>query len=417
MNRKQLTLLIVLGVVLGGLGWLAYQKKTRPYKQADKRATMVKLGDKVLPNFEPNDVEQIVIKQPKEELTLAKKNDIWVVKDRGDYAANFDHIRDMLIKLADLKVAKAVSVGPSRLPMLELVPPDKGSATQLEFKDKSGKLIKSVLLGAKSMREGGGGNDLFGGGGGSFANGRYVMVGNDISTVALVTETFQNAEANPEDWLNKDWFKIEKHKSISVVTTNATNNWKLSRETESGEWKLADAKPGESYDATKGGAVTSALGFAQFTDLPTNSAPEVTGLDKPAVTATIETFDGYTYTAKVGNKNGDENYFFQIAVAGNFPKERTPGKDEKPEDKERLDKEFQAALKTKEDKVKADQTYVKWTYIVSKWTVDPLLKVRSDLLKQEEPKKEESNPGAAKPPGANLDPLAPPNLSPPAEKK
>jgi hypothetical protein len=302
--------------------------------------------------------------------------------------------------------------------MLDLVPPDKGKGTLLEFKDKSGKLIKSVLLGAKSMREGGGGNDMFGGGG-SFPNGRYVMVGNDIGTVALVTETFQNAEANAEDWLNKDWFKVEKHKSISVVTTNATNNWKLFRETETGEWKLTDAKPGESYDTGKGGVVTSALGYPQFNDLPTNSAPTETGLDKPAVTATIETFDGTTYTAKIGNKNGDDNYFFQIAVAGNFPKERTPGKDEKPEDKERLDKEFQTALKTKEDKVKSDQAYSKWTYIVSKWTVDPLLKARSDLLaeKKEAPKKEEAKPDAAKPVGSNLDPLAPPSLTVPAEKK
>ena len=219
--------------------------------------------------------------------------------------------------------------------------------------------------------------------------------------------------------MNKDWFKIEKHKSVSVVTTNATNNWKIFRETESGEWKLADAKAGESYDTGKGGAVTSALGYPSFNDLPTNSAPAVTGLDKPAVTATIETFDGHTYTAKVGNKTGEENYFFQIGVAGNFPKERVPGKDEKPEDKERLDKEFQTALKTKQDKVKADQAFGKWTYIVSKWTVDPLLKVRSDLLaeKKEEPKKEETKAEPPKPAVSNLDPLAPPTLAPPAEKK
>src|SRR5262249_48443168 len=237
--------------------------------------------------------------------------------------------------------------------------------------------------------------------------------------VALVTETFQNAEANPEDWLNKDWFKVEKHKSISVVTTNATNNWKLYRETETGEWKLADAKPGEAYDTGKGGAVTSALSYPSFTDLPTNSAAAATGLDKPAVTATIETFDGYTYTAKVGNKSGEDNYLFQVAVAGNFPRERTPGKDEKPEDKEKLDKEFQTALKTKEDKVKADQAFAKWSYIVSKWTVDPLLKVRSDLLaeKKEEPKKEEPKLGGTKPVTTNLDPLAPPTLAAPANKK
>ena len=39
MNRKQLTLLIVLGVVVGGLGWMAWQKQKAPY--TDSTAKML----------------------------------------------------------------------------------------------------------------------------------------------------------------------------------------------------------------------------------------------------------------------------------------------------------------------------------------------------------------------------------------
>jgi hypothetical protein len=404
MNRKQLTLLIVLGVVLGGLGWLAYQKNAQPYKDST-----AKMGDKVLPGFQPNDVEQVIVSQAKSSLTVAKQNDNWVVKNRGDYPANFDNVREFLIKFADLKIAKPVSVGPSRLPVLELVAPDKGNGTLVDFRDKSGKSIKTVLLGAKSMKESSGDSPF--GGGGAFANGRYVMVGSDIATVALVTEPFNNAEPKPEDWLNKEWFKAEHHKTISIVTTNATNNWKLSRESETNEWKLADAKAGEELDRNKSGALNGSFNYPQFNDVATNGAPS--GLDKPAFTATIETFEGFTYTAKVGNKVGEDAYYFQIAVAGNFPKDRTLGKDEKPEDKTRLDKEFADALKKKEDKLKAEQAYGKWTYVVSKWTVDPLMKERKDLIaeKKEEPKPEVAP--AATPPPALPGPLTPP----PVEKK
>lgn len=382
MNRKQLTLLIVVGAVLGGLGWVAYQKQNKPYTESTK------MGARLLPNFPLNDVEQIVLKQANASLLLAKKDDIWVVKDRGDYPANFSNISDLVRKFWELKVAKPVKTGPSRLPMLELVPPDKGAGTLVEFKDKSGKTINSVLLGAKSMKQAG--EDSPFGGGGGFPDGRYVMVGSDVKSVALVTETFSNAEAKPENWLEKDWFKVEKLKSVSVVTTNATNNWKLFRESETGEWKLADAKKDETLDNGKSGTVTSALSYPSFTDLATNSAPTVTGLDKP-ITATLETFDGFTYTAKVGGKSGEENHYFQFAVAGNFPKERTPGKDEKPEDKEKLDKEFAENTKKLEEKLKSTKAYEKWTYVVSKWTVDPFLKERKDLLleKKEEPKPEE----------------------------
>jgi hypothetical protein len=383
MNRKQLTLLIVVGAVLGGLGWVAYQKQNKAYTDSTQ-----KMGGKLLPNFPLNDVEQIVIKQSGGELHLAKKDDIWVVKDRGDYPANFSNISDLLRKFWELKVAKPVKTGPSRLPMLELVSPDKGAGTLVEFKDKSGKVINSVLLGAKSMKQAG--EDSPFGGGGGFPDGRYVMVGSDVQSVALVTEPFSSAEAKPENWLEKDWFKVEKLKSVSVVTTNATNNWKLSRESETGEWKLADAKKDEALDNGKSGTVTSALSYPSFNDLTTNSAPAATGLDKP-ITATLETFDGFSYTAKIGGKSGEENLYFQIAVTGNFPKERTPGKDEKPEDKEKLDKEFAESRKKLEDKLKSVKAFEKWTYVVSKWTVDPFLKERKDLLveKKEEPKAEE----------------------------
>ena len=210
--------------------------------------------------------------------------------------------------------------------------------------------------------------------------------------------------ARKSAWLNKDWFKIEKLKSISVTTTNATNNWKLSRESETGEWKLADAKAGEALDNGKSGTATSAFSYPSFNDLATNSAPVATGLDHPLI-GRLETFDGFLYTAKVGGKSGEENHFLQIAVTGEFPKERTPGKDEKPEDKDRLDKEFKDKLAKLQEKLKTDKAFEKWTYVVSKWTVDPLLKERKDLLaekkeepKAEEPKKDESKPDAK--PGA-----------------
>jgi hypothetical protein len=414
MNRKQLTLLIVVGAVLGCLGWVAWQKQQAPYKESTQR-----MGAKVLPNFPLNDVEQVIIKQPKAELRLAKKDDIWVVKERGDYPANFSNLSELLRKFWELKITKPVRTAASRLSTLDLVPPDKGSGTLIEFKDKSGKTLNSVILGAKSMKQPSGDSSF---GGGAWPDGRYLMVGSDVQSVALVTEPFSNVEAKPEEWLNKDWFKVEKLKSISVTTTNATNNWKLTRESESGEWKLADAKAGEQLDTSKSSSVTSALSYPSFNDLATNSASESTGIDK-GVVARLETFDGFLYTAKVGSKTGEDNYFFQIAASGEFPKERTAGKDEKQEDKEKLDKEFKEKRQKLEEKLKTDGAFEKWTYVVSKWTVDPLLKERKDLLaeKKEEPKKEEAKkdekPAATTPtPKPAATPATPVKPAPPPPK-
>ena len=85
-----------------------------------------------------------------------------------------------------------------------------------------------------------------------------------------------------------------------------------------------------------------------------------------------------------------------LAVTAQIPKERTPGKDEKAEDKAKLDKEFKDQQKKLEDKLSQEQAYEKWVYLVSNWTVDSLLKDRAQLLveKKEEPKKDEKPAGA-----------------------
>src|SRR5439155_670287 len=134
------------------------------------------------------------------------------------------------------------------------------------------------------------------------------------------------------------------------------------------------------------------LSYPSFTDVVSPQAkPEETGMDNPLV-AKIETFDGFNYTVKIGKKTAEDNYYLSMNVSADLPKERTPGKDEKPEDKEKLDKEFKEKVSKLDEKLKEEKAYEKWTYLVSKWTVDPLLKERKDLLveKKEEPKKEET---------------------------
>jgi hypothetical protein len=68
--------------------------------------------------------------------------------------------------------------------------------TLVEFKDKSGKTIKTLTLGAQHKREAGGDSPF---GGGSWPDGRYVMVGTNLQTVALVQEPFSNVEGKPRN--------------------------------------------------------------------------------------------------------------------------------------------------------------------------------------------------------------------------
>jgi len=388
MNRKQLIVLLVLVVVLGAAGLVIYQRNQSSWQGSGREGAARKL----LGELPVNDVAAIVIKGGTNELELVRKDNLWRVKQRKDYPANFSEISGLLLKAADLKAAQTEEVGPSQLGRFKLLPPGTGTNTAVlvELRDQGGKVIKSLLLGKTHMRKSEGRPSPMGemGDNEGWPDGRYVMVGTEAKTVAVVSDPLSNLEAKPDQWLNKDFFKVEKIRSIAVTYPVATNSWKVTRDTETAsDWKLADAKPDEKLDSSKTSSFSYALSSPSFNDvLPADTKPEPAGLDKPTV-VTIDTFDNFTYTIKLGQKTND-NVPLIVAVTAQIPKERTAGKDEKPEDKTRLDKEFKEKQKKFEDKLSQEQGYGKWIYLVSNWTVDSLLKERGQLLvekKEEKP--------------------------------
>ncbi|MEC9330840.1 MAG: FKBP-type peptidyl-prolyl cis-trans isomerase [Verrucomicrobiota bacterium] len=148
-------------------------------------------------------------------------------------------------------------------------------------------------------------------------------------------------------------------------------------------------------------------------------------MDK-AVTANIETFEGYKYEIKMSKK--DEDHYMTVVASGSRlaqedeskdrvpqpdeSKPREPGKDEKPEDKERLDKEHsdnlaqlvasrekahkdnQVKLKSDRDKEFADnldklKKLEGWSFKVSSFTFDAIFKTRSEMMEEEKEEEED----------------------------
>jgi len=136
--------------------------------------------------------------------------------------------------------------------------------------------------------------------------------------------------------------------------------------------------------------VTSPFSSPSFTSVIPGGKLNETGTNKPTVVK-IETFDGFNYTVNVGEKTNDD-YFVTIAVTAKPATDRVPGKDEKPEEKALLDRNFKDAQQKSADKLKQEQALQQWTYLVPSWTVDPVLKERSELLAE---KKTESANGAS----------------------
>jgi Domain of unknown function (DUF4340) len=387
MNRKQFAILVVLLVVLGGAGLLIVKKQRQESGAGEAGAGKNLLGEK----FPVNDITQITLKTGTNALNLVKKDDVWKVSERANYAANFSQISEELIKLAGLKVAQVEEVGASQLARLELTQPGPAtnSGTLVDLKDKDGKTMKSLTLGKKHMQKPQHSTPTPWGDEG-YPDGRYVMVSGNSQEALLIKDPLDKLEAKPAEWLQKDFFHIERPKAIAVTFPVATNSWKITRDVESGEWKLAEAKPEEKLDTTKVPGVANPFSSPSFNDVVLPGAkPEDNGLDKPTV-VTVDTFDDFTYVVKVGTKNGDE-YPVKMTVTANFPNERVPAKDEKPEDKDKADKAWKDRQKQLETNLQTAQAFAKWTYLVPSYNVDPMLKERKDLLEE---KKEEKKPDA-----------------------
>jgi len=123
----------------------------------------------------------------------------------------------------------------------------------------------------------------------------------------------------------------------------------------------------------------------------------------------IDTFDNFTYELRIGKLMG-ENYPVLVSVKGEPPKERTPAADEKPEDKTKLDQEFQTKQKQLTDKLATEQKLQARPYLIAKATIDQMLKDRAALMAEKKPAPSPSAAGPKGPMPPPKSPVAPPRV-------
>ncbi|MBG90064.1 MAG: hypothetical protein CMO80_24635 [Verrucomicrobiales bacterium] len=403
MNSKQFGKILIIVLVIGGIGF--FLNKNR---QSDWRDSSAGAGDKVLGEFDANEVASLTIKTSEGELNVEKKDDRWTVKEREGYPAKFSSVFDFLRKVEELKIVQKEQIGESQFARMEVNEPgaDAGAGTLVDLKSASGESLKTMILGKEQMKKGDA-NSPFGAN--DMAVGRWVLNPDDKENILLVSETFSSADTAAKDWVNKDFFGVSKLKTIDVVSSSNEFTWNVVREAEGGDWKLQGKTPaGKEIDSSKISSIGNPLGSPSFQDVIVGKKAEDTGLDKPTK-ITLTTFEGFKYDVKVGKQTEDNDYYFQVNVSANIDKKRTPGKDEKEEDKAKLDQEFADSVKKLEEKLAKEQVFNKWTYLVSKWTVDSFFKQRSDFFKDQEAKKDDASVSIPNTPT----PLLPPSITPP----
>jgi hypothetical protein len=368
MKRKQVYLLLTIALVLVVAGTIFQMRQSSTWKQATSER-------QIYPNLAVNDVTKIHVQTGKDNLTLQSSSDTWQVAERYGYPADFAKIREMLRSIWDLKYVRVLEIGPSQLGRLQLLPPGLGdqSGTEIDLVGTGDKRIATLILGKKPS-----------GSESALGSGRFASNPEQKNQAYLIDETFPTLDAlNPSAWLNKQFIDTQKLRSVVRGNVGNTLGWKVSRKDDHADWELQDPNANESLEKENANPLSS-LSISLQDVRPENAPASETGLQQPLVVE-LETFDGFHYRLEIGGSGPEQTHFLRVKVSANLPQTRTPAANESAEEKTKKDDEFNRQLEQLKTRLANEQKLEHWVFLVSDWSLEPLLKSRTDFVKKMEP--------------------------------
>jgi len=354
-SARTVAVLVVLLVLLGG-GALLVRQQAATQKPAGAEA----LGQPLLKGLQAAQVAQISVRSARDAVTLVRKQDRWGIAERDGFPADFDKVRDFVLKAITLKVARAEPIGDADRARLNL----DGSGTVVQFADADRRPLATFTLGKKYFKTEPDNPDK------AVGDGRYVAVAGDEKRVILIADPMTQASTKTADWISRTAFEAEKVKSLEMRDADG-GAWKIERGGDNADWKLAGLKGGEKLETTKANAAAYTFGRLELADVaPKDAKPEDTGLAKPA-TLTATTFDGLTYVLKLGKTVGDNTYA-AVAISG----------EPKPEGKDAAER-----LKKMLDRLPREKALEGYPLLIPKAKLSDVVLKRADLLVKKEEKK------------------------------
>src|SRR5258706_11072522 len=251
MNARVAGVLVVLLIALGG-GALLVQQQQGSRDSPDAGA----LGQPLLKGLQASRVASIVIRQPKDAITIAMKDGRWAIAERGGFAADVEKVRDFVIKAIALKVGQIEPIGEKDRARLLL---DAGG-TAIEFLSADGKPLARLTAGKKYFKTEPENPDKANG------DGRYVALPGDEKRVVVVADPLVQASIRSADWISKSGIAAEKVKTMEVRAPDGAS-WKIERSGDNADWKLIGARGDEKLDTSKANAASYSLSLIELADV------------------------------------------------------------------------------------------------------------------------------------------------------
>ena len=353
MNARVAGVLLVLLAALGG-GALLIQQQGGAQRPAGAGA----LGQPLLKSLKAADIATIAIREPGATLTLQRKAERWTIAERGGFPADLDKVRALVLKALELKVGQSEPIGGEDRARLKL----DGSGTALEFLGADGKPLARLAVGSKYFKREPENPAR------AIGDGRFVQLPEEPKTAIVVSDPLALASTRSADWIERTGFAAEKVMAMETALPGG-EKWRIERARDDAGWKLSPSSAGEKLDTMRANSASYSLNNVALADVAAPGLkPADTGLDRPFATIVARSFDGLTYTVKLGKPAGDD-YYAAVTVAG---EPKALGSDAA---------ERQKALAAR---LPAERALAAHTLLIAKSKFDDILKKRAELLERKD---------------------------------
>ena len=378
MKAKQLVLLVIVGVVLGGVAWLTSR---------DTSGESPLVGTKLLAGVDLNTIDEIIVSAGGDTSRMVRKESGWVVPSRFGYAANFSKIRDLLIKLDGLEIGQIAEVSEDQKSELGVT---AAAGTTIKL-FTGGNELAALLLGDQRERQSPTpGPQGFGG----FPDGRYISADGG-ATVCLVGDPIREATTQTTDWLNTELLNVTGSDIARVRVAPADEDaYEIVRDADD-TFTMKGLAEGEEYDTSKTYTIEGALSHLNLKDIADPKLADADlGFDK-ASTFQAWTKDGkqfdVTVSAAVG---GSEDRYARVAVQYVEPEPEKADDEGAEEDAEEDAEKPDTSKAARAEVEELNKRLGNWTFRLHGYKASAFCKPRAEMLKEPEPKEEEEEPPA-----------------------
>lgn len=324
------------------------------YHESVTRAERFERGQKLLPNLNPDEIAEIVVKKGDDETHLRRQGDEFVIVNADGYPAANDSVNRFIRDVLELSLEKKVGSGEDLEKELELGP-DFTDTVEVVFKNANEKEMVHFFVG-KGAGDGGG---------------NFVVRADGEDRTVYLTSSGAYLRAEPDGYLKKEIVDVKADDVIAITGPD----YRIVKAEEGDAYELEDLPAGKKQ-TSKVASAKSMLAGLRFTKHYLRDADEVAGLDFDyRVQVELDDDSGYQVALAEKETGDGTKHYLQIQGFHNA-QELMIARDAGDEEV----KQTADTLARIDELNKFNDFQGSWTYEIPEYTAKKIRLERKDLM-------------------------------------